>query len=248
MSFPPGVEALIRRAANRLGLDLTRYRPHNTELGRLQAMLRHHEVDVVLDVGANIGQFAAGIRRMGYSGQIISYEPLAEAHARLLAASASDPEWQVAERVIVGDAAGFAEVKVAENSVSSSVLTMLSTHSSAAPGSSTVATERVSVQTLDSLAISLLEPDARVFIKVDTQGYENRVLDGATTLLERACGVQLEVSLVPLYEGQASREALMARMEAAGFSVWSLWPGFFDPVNGRLLQFDAIFFREADQP
>jgi FkbM family methyltransferase len=184
---------------------------------------------------------------MGYSGRIISYEPLAEAHARLLAASARDPAWQVAERVVVGGATGNAEMKVAGNSVSSSVLTMLSSHSDAAPGSGTVATERVEVRTLDSLALPLLDPGARVFIKIDTQGYEDRVLDGANALLGRACGVQLELSLVPLYEGQASREALMARMEAAGFSVWSLWPGFFDPVNGRLLQFDATFFREAAQ-
>ncbi|HEU0153892.1 MAG TPA: FkbM family methyltransferase [Arenimonas sp.] len=244
MKFFTGIEATIRRAANRFGLDVTRYRPQSTELGRLRAMLSHHQVDMVLDVGANAGQFANGIRRVGYSGQIISYEPLAEPHALLMEASKQDPAWHVAERVVVGRAPGVVEMKVAGNSVSSSVLPMLAMHSDAAPGSETVATQSVSVQTLDSLALPLLGPDARLFIKIDTQGYEDRVLDGATALLDRARGVQLEVSLVPLYEGQATREALMSRMEAAGFSLWSIWPGFFDPTSGRLLQFDATFFRE----
>lgn len=245
MSFLPILEATIRRATNRIGLDVTRYHPRHTEQRRLQAMLRYHQLDVVLVVGANTGQFAASIQRMSYSNSIISYEQLAEANARLLIASASDPGWQLAERVVVGAATGIAEMKVAGNSVSSFVLPMPPTHRSAAPGSGTVATEHVGVRTLDSLSVPLLDPKAKAFIKIDTQGYEDRVLDGATALLGRACGVQLEVPLAPLYEGQVSREALMARMEAAGFAVWSQWPGFFDPVNGRLLQFDATFFRES---
>ena len=111
------LESWIRRMANRCGLDVTRYRPEVTESGRLAAMLAHHGVNLVLDVGANVGQFAASLRRSGYRGRMLSFEPLGDAHARLLVAARGDPHWEVAPRVAIGDRDGEIERAILQPSV-----------------------------------------------------------------------------------------------------------------------------------
>src|SRR5262249_21746729 len=145
------LESWIRRMANRCGLDLTRYRPERTESGRLATMLAHHGVNLVLDVGANVGQFAADLRPAGDHGRMLCFEPLAEAHARLISAARGDPNWEVAPRIAIGEQNGEIEIHVSGNSVSSSVLEMLDTHAESAPASRYVGSERVRIGTLDSI-------------------------------------------------------------------------------------------------
>ena len=87
-------------------------------------------------------------------------------------------------------------------------------------------------------------PSERPFIKIDTQGYEMEVLKGAESTLRLASGIKVEVSIAPLYEGQPDYLSLIEFIRSAGFSLWSIEPGFSDPKTGRLLQFDAVFFRE----
>ena len=106
--------------------------------------------DVIFDVGANTGQFAQGLRASGYHGHIISFEPLSGAHATLVAASASDPLWDVAERCAVGASDSWAAINIAGNSYSSSLLPMLDLHREAAPKSAYQGTEPCRVTTLDS--------------------------------------------------------------------------------------------------
>ena len=99
--------------------------------------------------------------------------------------------------------------------------------------SSTVVVEQ---QRLDELWEELIDPSERVFVKLDVQGYEDRVLDGARICLDHWRGMQVEMSLVPLYSGGAQFDAIMAFAKAAGFSLMSLDAGFWDK---------STFFREA---
>jgi len=239
-----GIEALVRRTANRLGIDLHRYRPQTTESGRLTRMLATHRVDLVLDVGANVGQFARALRRAGYDGRIVSFEPLAEAHAQLCRASRGDSKWVIAPRAAIGDHDGEIELHVAANSVSSSALPMLDSHTQAAPNSSYIGGERVRLATLDGLARDWTADARATFVKIDTQGYEDLVLDGAADLLRDCAGLQIETSLVPLYAGQPLYTELVQRLRALGFSVWAIWPGLCDPRSGRMLQVDVTVFRD----
>jgi FkbM family methyltransferase len=172
---PTDYELLIRRTANRLGIDIHRYRPAETLPGLLAIMLRHHEVDVLLDVGANIGQFAKAIREAGFERRMVSFEPLKDAHAQLLAESRSDPEWLVADRVAIGAEEGEVVMNVAGNSFSSSVLDMLPAHENAAPGSVCVGTERAMLAPLDVAAQDHVRDGDTAFIKIDTQGFHEMV-------------------------------------------------------------------------
>jgi FkbM family methyltransferase len=238
------LESWIRRTANRCGLDITRYRPEVTESGRLTAMLAHHGVNLVLDVGANVGQFASSLRRSGYRGRMLSFEPLGGAHAQLLIAARGDPDWEIAPRVAIGEQEGEIEIHVSGNSVSSSILEMLDTHADSAPDSRYVASERVRISTLDGVVGNALGSGVVPFLKIDTQGYEDKVLNGARETLGKVRGVQLELSFVPLYDGQQLFGPLMERLRALGFCVWGIRPGFCAPASGRMLQVDAVLFRE----
>lgn len=237
------IEKLIRRAANRFGIDIRRHDRRATSTGRLCQMLANQDVNLVLDVGANVGQFAQSLRDSGYAGKIVSFEPLAIAHAELLRRSRNDHAWEIAPPLAIGDHNGEIAINVSGNSVSSSLLNMLDAHASAAPGSTYTGEQKTRIARLDTLITEHLKPETVSFLKVDTQGYEDRVLDGAGEFLDQVRGLQLELSFVPLYQGQKLFDELVERLRTIGFSMWAIWPGFHDPRSGRMLQVDATFFR-----
>jgi FkbM family methyltransferase len=237
------LKQLIRSATRRVGLDVRRFRPATSADAALQQMLSLHGVNLVLDVGANTGQFGMLLREVGYAGRIVSFEPLSAARAKLASAARRDPLWEIAPAMAIGSENGEIQLHVAGNSVSSSVLPMLQSHAEAAPASVYVGDETVPLRTLDSVADGYLRSDTVLFLKIDTQGYEDRVLRGAQSLLQRTKGLQLELSLVPLYGGQRQFDELLAELKAAGFELWNLTPAFVDPAHGRLLQVDATLFR-----
>ena len=233
----------VKGLARRCGVDIVRFRPENSASAQVLAVLRHLGIDLVLDVGANTGQYGQGLREAGYRGCIVSFEPLSAAHAELQRNAGGDPQWTVHPRCAIGDHDGEIEIHIAGNSVSSSVLPMLERHADAAPESRYVGSETVPLVRLDSLAGAYL-PDARgVFLKIDTQGFEAAVLAGASEVLARCRAVQLELSLVPLYEGQQLWQHFLGEFRAKGFELWALLPGFVDVESGRTLQTDAIFVR-----
>lgn len=237
------LKRLVKRGMRRLGFDLRHYRPESSGEAQFMAMLSAHGVNLVFDVGANIGQFGRWLREAGYSERIVSFEPLSAARKQLSVASQYDPLWEIAPQAAIGSEDGEIDIHIAGNSVSSSVLDMLDAHANAAPGSAYVDSEKVPLQRLDTIAPGYLHPDSILFLKIDTQGYEDRVLKGAPGLLERAIGLQLELSFVPLYDGQRPYDELIAQLKNLGFNLWCMTPAFVDPINGRLLQVDATFFR-----
>jgi FkbM family methyltransferase len=237
----------IRRTLRGLGYDVRPYQAHYFPDVQLTALLRSLKVNLVLDVGANSGQFGKSLREHGYAGRIVSFEPLEAARKGLLDATGGDPQWQVAERCAIGERDGVLDINVSQNSVSSSALQMLDAHLRTAPDSRYVATERVPLRRLDTCALQYLDAASVALLKIDTQGYEDRVLDGAAGILDRISTVQLEISLVPLYAGQRLFPEMLQRMLALNFEVWAMWPVLVDPDSGRLLQVDATFVRPADR-
>lgn len=210
---------------------------------QLVSSLRKFDIDLILDVGANIGQFASEIRHCGYAGRIVSFEPLSQAHGELLLSSASDSMWEAYPRCALGDHNDKVEINIAGNSFSSSILPMLDSHRSASPESAYEGKEIVPIKTLDAVAGKYLKDAQAPFLKIDTQGYEWHVLDGALSTLPKLRGIQMELSLVPLYEGQRLWLECIERVEAEGFLLWALQPVFVDPATGRTLQWDGLFFR-----
>ncbi len=205
--------------------------------------LAAHDLDAVLDVGANVGQFAISVRRAGFVGRIISCEPLSGAFAELARRAVDDSGWDVVNAA-VGSEVGETEINVSANSYSSSILPMTDAHLSGAPDSAYVATERVALTTVPALVERFgLRPE-RTLLKIDTQGYEAEVLAGAGDLLGEFGALQLEVSFVELYEGQQLAEETAQLLRDHGYRLQSLETGFSDPT-GRLLQCDVLVVRDS---
>ena len=226
---------------HRFGVDLIDYpKPHWQQL---KCLLDHFGITLVLDVGANIGQYAGYLRAAGYRGRIVSFEPLADAHAELTHRAAGDAAWTVAPRLALGASEGEIEINVSGDRDMSSLLPMRAEILKASPSSRTVARETVRLATLDSVFDDYARADDRVLLKIDTQGYERQVLEGAARSLPRLTGVQLELSLVPLYEGETTWLAMIDALARHGFEPRLLIPGYFDRHLVRLLQVDGVFFR-----
>ena len=242
------IKKLIRKVAHNFGVEISRFRPSTSHGAQLVKALEVGTIDMVFDIGANEGQFSKEIREYGYAGKIVSFEPLSSARKKLLALASVDSNWQVHDRSAIGDHDGDIEINIAGNSVSSSVLPMLESHSSAAVGSAYVSSERVPIVRLDSVAPQHLQPNSNLFIKIDTQGFEWQVLDGASETLKLAKGLLCELSLVPLYDKQRLWRDIIERLEAEGFVLWALQKGFTDPRTGQSLQMDGIFLRKSSIP
>lgn len=238
------VKHQLRHLAQRFGFDIVRY-PLHDPLARTSRLLSHHNINCVVDVGANDGGFATAIRGHGYSGRIISFEPLKEPFESLRRRAVSDPSWDALQYAL-GDSEREITVNVSANAgQSSSVLPMLEVHTAVAPGSRYIGTETVTQHRLDVVLPHVLSgPPARTFLKIDVQGYERAVLDGASRLFaeDAIVGLQLELSLVPVYGGAMTYREVLDRADALGMTLMGLDPVFADPRSGQLLQADAVFF------
>ena len=236
--------SLIKSLMLSCGLEIRRFDPSISEAAQFMRQLHSHEINLVLDVGANIGQFGRkNLRDAGYRGRIVSFEPLSTASKDLSAEAAGDPFWTIAPRMAIGAANGDININIAQNSVSSSILDMLPDHRKFAPQSAYVAVESVPIRRLDEVVPQYLLPDSKIFLKIDTQGFEDIVLQGADGILDRIMGIQLELSLIPLYSGQRLYDEMILRLKNAGFDLWGISTAFVDVDSGRTLQVDATFFR-----
>jgi len=237
----------IKTLLRSCGFDVSRYRSDTHHGARFRHLLRTAGIRQVIDVGANEGQYAGLLRsEYGYAGDIVSFEPLPEAHARLTqrASRHSAGRWRVAPRMALGASTQRSIIHVAGNSVSSSLLPMESLHQQALPGSAGCQSEEILVQRLDDVVAELdLTVDAGTLVKVDTQGYELEVLKGAPDTIAKAGIIQAEMSLAVLYAGQPLFAELFEYITSRGFDVFDMIPGFCDTRSGRLLQIDGIFVR-----
>jgi FkbM family methyltransferase len=237
--------SLVQNLFQRLGWDVRRTAYPSSEEVVLTRFLSVARPSAVFDVGANVGQYGLSLRKCGFTGRIVSFEAIPSVHAKLSAVAAADRNWTVAPCCALGRAPGQARINLARNSVSSSLLPMRDAHLQAEPDSKYVGSESVPVERLDDIAQSLLPRDRRLFLKVDTQGYEEEVLAGAGRVLESVSAMQLELSLVPLYQGAPSLRRILELCEGLGFQLHGLIPGFYEERSGRLLQMDGLFLRNG---
>lgn len=204
-------------------------------------------VDCVLDVGANEGQWAAALRRAGYSGRIISFEPSMVVFQRLQTAAAHDPLWDT-HGLALGSQDGTIALHRTHNSVLSSVLNPSRyARSLKVDQANVVAVETVPIRRLDGLLPELL-PDlatARLFLKMDTQGFDRQVFEGAKGVLPRIVGLQSELSVFPLYDGMTDWLEALSAFTQAGYSPTGFFPVVRTLPYGVLCEFDCVMVRHA---
>lgn len=234
-----------RKLLRRLGYDVVRSSSLRTSANarRFQA-LRECAVDLVLDVGAAEGSFGEKLRRSGYRGRIISFEPLRESYQRLAAVASRDESWLTVNAAL-GSHDGDMVINVSGRSTSSSLLPMSLAHLKAAPDSRYVASESVTVKRLDTALGTMILPSDRVYLKLDVQGYEGNVLAGAVETLRAIMAVETEVSMAPMYEGSVLYAEMIQQLDDLEFQLISWEDVLTDPRTGYALQADCIFVRRS---
>ncbi len=228
--------------ARKFGFDIIRYEPKSHPLARRKKILDTYNIDLVLDVGANTGQYGLQLREIGYKDRITSFEPLSSAYKLLRENANRDELWDVHNHAL-GDEDGITSINIAGNLYSSSLLDMLPNHIKSSPNSKYVGTEDIRIQRLDSIFTSVVKHAKNVYMKIDTQGYEEHVLNGAKSSLQYIDTLQLEMSLIPLYTSELLFNEMYQNLFEKGYKLIAVEPGFTDNQTGQLLQFDGIFHR-----
>lgn len=205
--------------------------------------MQSYAIDTILDVGANTGQYARQARsELGYKNRIVSFEPLKEAFTTLKRHTVGDPFWEC-RNFALGDSNEKASINVSANSYSSSILAMLPRHLHFAPDSLYVTKEEITVKTIDSIFSDLCKDSHHIWLKIDTQGFEKKVLAGAEESLIKIDTVQVEMSFVPLYSEGCTFQEMFSLMRQYGYTLIALEDGIFDKDTGQILQMDGIYHR-----
>jgi FkbM family methyltransferase len=215
----------------------------NNHLHRRLALMAARKIDLVLDVGANTGQFGTSLRQAGYRGRIVSFEPMKAAFAGLQRAAAGDPLW-ICHNVALGDVDGTAIINISANSYSSSLLPINPRSLEIEPSIGYVGQEQIVVRRLDGLFGPIAAPGTVTYLKIDTQGYELKVLAGAAGVIDRFELIQLEASFFPVYRGEALATEVMKVLDGLGYRVVGVEPAWIDAKTFEMLQADFIFARK----
>lgn len=214
--------------------ELIRLKPH-------QHWFQHMGIQTILDVGANTGPFAFAMRTLLPDAQIYSFEPLPDCHARLVANLSPYGKFQ-AFCTAVGEKSGDLTFYRSSFAESSSALPMGALHKRSFPWTAENISIQVPVARLDDF-LPVMKLQGATLLKIDVQGYEDRVLRGATQTLEQVQAVMTEVSYQPLYEGQVLFEGMYDFMLSHGFHYVGTLESLFSPLDGSILQSDALFIR-----
>jgi FkbM family methyltransferase len=236
MSF---IRSIIKKPLNLVGLDLVRYDPRYSlgEYGYISSL----NIRTVLDIGAHAGEFAKMIAQMLPGVSVISFEPLKEEYRRLEAEMCRIPNAR-ALNFAIGDQNQTLEMHRSDFSQSSSLRKMTDLHKEAFPESAGASAEQVEVRRLDDVIAGIsIAPE--ILMKIDVQGYEDKVLAGAPVTLAKTRAVIVEVSFRELYEGQPLFDSIYHTLKDAGFSYTGNLYQLIHPGDRSVLQADALFVR-----
>lgn len=212
------------------------------QFAHIRNIFAQKSIDLVLDVGANNGQFASEIRSF-YKGEIFSFEPVSSAFKQLQKTAAGDSDWKCF-KLAMGSKEGNGSIRVTAGTQLSSFLKQSAACQMFGEEAERIEEERVPIRRLDEFLHETV-PDfreRRIFLKVDTQGFDLEVVKGLGDCVRFISALQSEVSIVPLYEGMAHWTECMSLYERAGFVVAGMFPVTLDYL--RVIEFDCLMVRE----
>lgn len=231
----------VNSVARKFGYQVSRY-PVETSLDyHLMELIRKLDISVVVDVGAHHGEYALRLRRLGFTGSIVSYEPSPEAFAVLAERANPDPNWSVVQKA-ASNRDGEAKLVIYGQSQLNSLFEA-SDYGSANWGEDMGRRGSLSVETcrLQPMIRELKKAHNRVLLKVDTQGNDLTVLEGTDSELHSVHALQVEVPVQSIYAGVSDFLETVGRLTDLGFDITGMFPIMRDPRDGlRVVEFDCI--------
>lgn len=240
------VKRMFKKSLKSMGYAVVRH-PEDpqvrTALDRL-GLIERFGIDTVVSVGASNGSDDLELRRQGFKGRIVSFEPLKKAFGLLKANKGTDPDWIILNHAI-GSEEGRAEINIANNSHSSSLLDMLPAHSETSPHANYVGKEEIVIKRLDDVIDDIARKDASIMLKIDTQGFEMNVLQGAAESLSRIDVIEMEMSLLPLYQGETLIAGMISYLDQRGYQIYRITEEFSDKATGQMMQVNGTFVKKS---
>lgn len=228
------MKEFVRRALRRFDID----EAHASFRQSVADFIADRSIDTVLDVGANVGQFASSLRKKGFSGRLESFEPVSSVFADLEDTARHDAKWHT-HNYALGAATERTNIHVSDSSVFSLLLTATDAAHAYSEASASTHTEEIEVRTLDDV-LPVVTGD--VLLKIDTQGFEKRVLDGGRRALPHLKGVLMELPIIQLYECNWQFHEAIAYMAESGFVPAQVHPVNFHSVDKvSLVEVDCLF-------
>lgn len=231
----------LRAGFNRLGFDVIRLHrsPKRTLMGLSRLNIRS-----VIDVGANQGQFARMVSGYFPQAELFCFEPLEDPFRKLAVWAQTQNERVHCFQLALGDREGVAEMHLHEqHTPSSSLLSATDACHRLYPQTISEHMTSIRLSTLDIVLEDAIDQMPReILLKLDVQGFEDRVLRGGQRVLLESRAVILEISLDPLYEDQAEFRELVRLLEQANFR----YAGNLEQTyaeDGRVVFLDAIFVK-----
>lgn len=209
---------------------------------QFQSIIENLDIDLLLDVGANEGQFVQQIRKY-YQGDVYSFEPIPSVFKKLSDVALTDDKWHVFNYAL-GSIDGEQEINVSEMTVFSS-LHETSNYSQDFFGKNSNSTQkqRIKMQRLDHALQEIIgdDSDKRIFLKMDTQGHDLEVFKGLGKFSKNVRALQSELSVIPIYEDIPHWTESIAKYEEAGFTVAGMFPVNRDSL--KVIEYDCVFMR-----
>ncbi len=215
-------------------------------LYRVAATTEHTRViravapDTVVDIGANRGQFSLAALHERPNARLFCFEPLAEPRSTLEKVLGSSDRIRIFP-LAIGNQEEERDFYVSSRDDSSSLLPISENQTHFFPGTGLSHTESVQVAALDQ-CISSDELDDNSMLKIDVQGFELQVLEGAESLLPRFANIYVECSFVELYEGQSTAHEVTRYLSDRGFEMKGVYNTHYDSA-GIAVQADFLFTR-----
>jgi FkbM family methyltransferase len=219
------MKTMVRKIVNKIGFDLVRIKNSHDDLGKhLSNVLRSRNIDCVLDVGANSGQYGLFLRSLGYQGYIISFEPVKEVFKILKKIADKDNNW-ICYNFALGDANEEKILNVYQSTVFSSFLKVNDYSKNIWRSLENVSPEVVKIHRLEDIWLQLTgELKCKNYmIKLDTQGFDRNVFNGAIKCLDNIKVLQSELSLIPVYEGMDQVYDILKDYNNFGFLVSGMY-------------------------
>ena len=197
----------------------------------------------VIDVGANVGQFSVASNKLFTDAVVYPIEPDPQVAVKLR----KNIGMPTSENILIsaiGDYVGKASFQVNRDSQVSSLLHLGADRLECFPNSTVAQEISVPITTLDVLfqSMILIEP---VLLKIDVQGFEDRVISGATEFLKRVQWVIIEVSFASLYEGERDFESIINLMKEHNFFFIRPLNFHISPKSKEIIEMDALFLAKG---